>query len=77
MDEPAVDIGKRITFLREQKGLTVEVLSYLCEALDTTLQDFFTSPSDTMSEKEELILTISRLSKTQRQHLLAFIQSMM
>ena len=68
------------SFLRDvelgNKNITVEYLSYICEALDITLADFF---SDSFSERmsnDFVTSKIYRLTEKQRAALLAFLDAM-
>lgn len=96
-----MDVGKRIVYLRNLKGLTttklaykaglaqshlrdieldkknptVETLSYICEALDISMSDFFSENIEERLEESALLRTIYRLSSYQRQLLLSFIES--
>ena len=97
-----MDVGKRIVFLRNMKGLsttklaykaglaqshlrdielgkknpTVETLSYICDALDISMSDFFREDTADQLEDSPLLKSIYRLSSYQRQLLLTFIDSM-
>jgi transcriptional regulator with XRE-family HTH domain len=58
------------------KNITVEYLSYICEALDISLADFF---SDSFSERmsnDFVTSKIYRLTEKQRAALLAFLDAM-
>ena len=96
-----MDVGKRIVFLRNLKGLTttklaykaglaqshlrdielgkknptVETLSYICDALDISMSDFFQENTAERLEDNDLLRTIYRLSSYQREILLQFIES--
>ena len=68
------------SFLRDvelgNKNITVEYLSYICEALDISLADFF---SDSFSERmsnDFVTSKIYRLTEKQRAALLAFLDAM-
>ena len=68
------------SFLRDvelgNKNITVEYLSYICEALDISLADFF---SDSFSERmsnDFVTSKIYRLTEKQRADLLAFLDAM-
>lgn len=93
-----MDVGKRITELRNDKGLsvnklanlagvsqsylrdielglknpTVEYLSYICDALDVTLEFFFAEESD----KDNLIAAVKKLNPSQREKLFEFLNSL-
>ena len=68
------------SFLRDvelgNKNITVEYLSYICEALDISIADFF---SDSFSERmsnDFVTSKIYRLTEKQRAALLAFLDAM-
>lgn len=97
-----MDIGKRITGLREEKGWTtnrlanqcglsqsflrsvelgekgisVESLSLLCDALGVSLKGFFDVPSERDTANEVLLRQIESLTPAQRQSLSAFLSAM-
>lgn len=97
-----MDIGKRITGLREEKGWTtnrlanqcglsqsflrsvelgekgisVESLSLLCDALGVSLKGFFDVPSERDTANEALLRQIESLTPAQRQSLSAFLSAM-
>ena len=97
-----MDIGKRISFLRElkeysvnrlatfseisqsylrdvelgKKNPTVEVLSYLCEALGISLKDFFDNGMDGSFFEGPLVKQVYRLTSKQPKALAAFLDSM-
>lgn len=97
-----MDVGKRISFFRKQKGMsvnklankagisqsylrsieleeknpTVEFLTYICDALNITLKEFF---DDNMVEKindDPLLQEFYQLTPKQRDALLKFLHSM-
>ncbi len=94
-----MNVGKRITELREQagistnrlanlcglsqsfirsvelgeKGITVENLSLICEALHIQLRDFFDAPS--IDDNNELQKQIGRLTARQQKALAAFLET--
>lgn len=97
-----MDVGKRISFFRKQKGMsvnklankagisqsylrsieleeknpTVEFLTYICDALNITLKEFF---DDNMVEKindDPLLQEFYQLTPKQRDALLNFLHSM-
>ena len=96
-----MDIHKRIIFLREQKGITVnklanlaglsqshvreielgikkpsvETLSYICDALNISLKDFFDDDLFKRLHDDELLDAIYKLNPNQRKKLLAFLRS--
>lgn len=63
-----VELGK--------KNPTVEVLSYLCNALDISLYDFFYDETQTSFSDDPLITKIYELTPEQRKALLSFLNSM-
>ena len=58
-----------------KKNPTVETLSYICEALDISMSDFFQEDIAKKLEDNDLLRTIYRLSSYQRDLLLQFIES--
>lgn len=58
------------------KNPTVELLSYLCDALDISLQEFFDADSKTAFSEDPLIKQIYQLTPSQRKSLAAFLDSM-
>lgn len=93
----AVNVGKRITDLREKKNITtnklanmagisqsylrevemerknptVEMLSYICYALNISLKEFFTVEQNSI--EPSLMMAIEKLSETEQQKLADFI----
>lgn len=63
-----VELGK--------KNPTVEVLSYLCEALGISLKDFFDDGMSGSFFEDPLVKQIYQLTSTQRRALAAFLSSM-
>ena len=63
-----VELGK--------KNPTVEVLSYLCEALNISLRDFFDDETDSLLLNDPLLEKIYKLSPEQRNLLLNFLNSL-
>ncbi|MBQ5668333.1 MAG: helix-turn-helix transcriptional regulator [Peptococcaceae bacterium] len=67
------------SFLREiemgMKKPGIDTLSYICDALNVSLRDFFTDEALTQQE-DELRLEIAKLSDPQRSALLRFLKSM-
>ena len=55
-----------------QADITVGHLALLCDAMDITLQDFFSGEP----EKNELSIALSKLSPKQKNLLIAFIESL-
>lgn len=73
--------GLSQSFLRSvemgEKGISVESLSLLCDALGISLKQFFDLPSGRESEEEALLRQVERLSAEQRKCLAAFLDSML
>ena len=73
--------GLSQSFLRSvelgEKGITVEKLSYLCDALGISVKTFFDLPSDGDGEHELLLRRIERLTPEQRKCLSLFLESML
>ncbi len=63
-----VELGK--------KNPTVEVLSYICDALDLSLRDFFDDKLESRFCQDPLLTRIYRMSPEQRNALLQFLNSM-
>ena len=57
------------------KNPTVETLSYICDALDISMSDFFMEDTEEKLEKSTLLRTIYRLDNYQRELLIQFIES--
>lgn len=97
-----MEVGKRITELREQagittnklanlcglsqsfvravelgeKGITVENLKLICDALHISLRDFFDVPDEGIHTADDCLQAqIQRLSPQQKAALTAFLQS--
>lgn len=97
-----MDIGKKITYFRQQKGYsvnklanlagisqsylrdielgkknpTVEILSYICEALNISLRDFFDDETSSKLLDNALITKIYQLSSEQQSALLALLDTL-
>lgn len=97
-----MDIASRITFFREQKGITVnklaniagisqsflreielgnkkptvETLSYICDALNITLKEFFDDQQYDKLDDDELLQQINRLTPQQKQFLCKFLKTL-
>ncbi len=97
-----MEIGKRITALREakgwstnrlanlcglsqsflravelgEKGISVENLALVCDALGLSLRSFFDEPSQQDSQEEALRRLIQRLSPRQRAALRGFLEAL-
>lgn len=76
----ANEAGISQSYLREielgRKNPTVETLSVLCDALGTTLKEFFDDESVSPLETDELAAVLFKLSKEQRKRLAEFLKSM-
>ena len=72
--------GLSQSFLRSvelgEKGITVEKLALLCDALGVSLKQFFDLPSRKDAASEVLMRQIERLTPEQRGSLAAFLDSM-
>ena len=55
-----------------QADITVGHLQLLCDAMDITLQDFFKE----QSSKDEMLVTLSKLTSKQKRLLIDFIESL-
>ena len=97
-----MNVGKRISFFREQKGMTVnklankagisqsylrsieleeknptvEFLSYICEALDISLKEFFDDNVEHELKDDPVLREFYQLTPKQRNALHLFIESM-
>lgn len=58
------------------KNPTVEVLSYLCDALGISLLDFFNDETQTILSNDPLLTQIYELTPEQRQALLNFLNTL-
>lgn len=58
------------------KNPTVEVLSYLCDALEISLCDFFNDDTVSLLSDDPLISKIYKLNPEQRKTLLEFLNTM-
>lgn len=58
------------------KNPTVEVLSYVCDALGISLSEFFDDEAERKLISDPLINTIYQLDKEQREALLAFLNTL-
>ncbi len=96
-----MELHKRITYLREQKGITVnklanlagisqsflreielgnkrptiETLSYICDALEISLKDFFDDDLFKQFPENELLNEIYKLTPEQRKLFLQLLRS--
>jgi len=59
------------------KNPTVELLSWICEALELSLKDFFDEQYTKNMLNDPLLSKIYSLTPTQREALLAFLDTMM
>lgn len=59
-----------------KKNPTVEILSYICDALDISLRDFFDEDNTRRLDEDPLFQKIYQLTSKQRSALLEFINSM-
>lgn len=57
------------------KNPTIETLSYVCDALNISLQDFFNENTQNAIQNDLLIEKIYQLSEEQRNALLVFLNS--
>lgn len=57
------------------KNPTIETLSYVCDALNISLQDFFNENTQNAIQNDPLIEKIYQLSEEQRNALLVFLNS--
>lgn len=97
-----MDVGKRISFFRKQKGMTVnklankagisqsylrsieleeknptvEFLTYICDALNISLKDFFDDNIVEEMKDDPLLQELHQLTPQQREALLNFLHSM-
>lgn len=97
-----MDVGKRISFFRKQKGMTVnklankagisqsylrsieleeknptvEFLSYICEALDISLKEFFDDNVEQDLKDDPILQEFYQLTPKQREALRQFIDAM-
>lgn len=59
------------------KNPTVETVSYICEALDISLAEFFSEELENSLAEDEVLRIIYRLSKPQKDALLLFLNSLL
>lgn len=97
-----MNVGKRISYFRNQKEMTVnklankagisqsylrsieleegnptiEFLSYICEALDISLQEFFDDNVEKGLKDDPLLQQIYKLSPKQREALIKFLDTL-
>ncbi len=58
------------------KNPTVETLSYICDALDLSLKDFFDDATASSISSSSLLQQVYKLSPKQQEALIAFIEAM-
>lgn len=72
--------GLSQSFLRAvemgDKGISVESLSLICDALEVSLRDFFDVPEAGGRRDDLLLRQVGRLSPRQKQALAAFLEAM-
>ncbi|WP_101877708.1 helix-turn-helix domain-containing protein [Lachnoclostridium edouardi] len=59
-----------------KKNPTVEVLSYICEALEISLRDFFDEESTARLFGDPLLSSLYQLTEEQKNALIAFIKTL-
>lgn len=59
------------------KNPTVETVSYICEALDISLAEFFSEELENSLAEDEVLRIIYRLNKPQKDALLLFLKSLL
>lgn len=59
------------------KNPTVEILSYICDALEISLHEFFDTEEDTAFHSDPLLAKIYQLTAEQRKSLLGFLDTML
>ena len=73
--------GLSQSFLRSvelgEKGISVESLSLLCDALGVSLKQFFDQPSGQDTERGALLRQVDRLTPIQRQALSVFLGTLL
>ena len=87
-----MNVGKRITFFRTAKNYSVnklatlsgisqsylrDILSYICEALNISLREFFDEQTNGQFCDDPLIAKVYRLTPKQREALLVFLDSIL
>jgi len=60
----------------ENKNPTISFLSFICEALDISLKDFFSEEFETSITSDPVIQSIYRLTPEQKSALLQFLKTM-
>ncbi len=73
--------GLSQSFLRAvelgEKGISVENLSLVCDALGISMRAFFHFPEESSSMEEDLLCRLERLTPRQRQTLFSFLDAML
>ena len=59
------------------KNPTIEILSYICEALNISLREFFDEQTNGQFWNDPLIAKVYRLTPKQREALLVFLDSIL
>ena len=77
----SVAAGLSQSFVRDlelgNKKPTIETLSYICDALDISLKDFFDEEYDSQFSTDPLLQKIYQLNQEQRNALLEFLNTML
>ncbi len=60
----------------DNKNPTIAFLTLICEALDISLQDFFSEPSQSGILNDPILQSIYKLSSEQKNALLVFLKAM-
>ena len=58
------------------KNPTVETLSYICDALEISLAEFFSEETENSIKEDEALRTFYRLNSSQRKALLLFLKTL-
>lgn len=76
----ATKAGISQSYLRDielgNKNPTIEILTYICDALDITLLDFFNDGTQTALSDDPLWVKIYELNAEQRKALLVFLNTL-
>ena len=59
------------------KNPTVETLTYICDALDISLAEFFAEETENSLKDDEALKTFYRLNAQQRKTLLSFLKTLL
>lgn len=59
------------------KNPTIEILTYICDALNISLREFFDEQTENQFCNDPLVSKVYRLTPKQRETLLAFLDSML